>query len=51
MYSKDPEYATLASRIVGSNHHKMIDSSFSNVIEQLFKNDIIQEFTGSHVLV
>ena len=44
MYSKDPEYATLASRIVVSNHHKMIDSSFSNVIEQLFKNDIIQEY-------
>ena len=37
MYSKDPEYATLASRIVVSNHHKMIDSAFSNVIEQLLR--------------
>ena len=44
MYSKDPEYSTLAGRIVVSNHHKMIDHSFSNVIEQLFKNDIIQEY-------
>ena len=38
MYSKDPEYSTLAGRIVVSNHHKMIDHSFSNVIEQVIEN-------------
>ena len=50
MYSKDPEYATLASRIVVSNHHKMIEHSFSYVIEQLFKNDIIQEYLYNLVI-
>tara|TARA_Y100001936_G_scaffold253588_1_gene319198 strand:+ start:972 stop:3623 length:2652 start_codon:yes stop_codon:yes gene_type:complete len=44
MYSKDPEYATLASRIVVSNHHKRTNESFSSVIEELYENNIIQEY-------
>ena len=42
MYSKNPEYATLASRIVVSNHHKRTNESFSSVIEELYENNIIQ---------
>ena len=44
MYSKNPEYATLASRIVVSNHHKRTNESFSSVIEELYENNIIQEY-------
>ena len=44
MYSKNPEYATLASRIVVSNHHKRTNGSFSSVIEELYENNIIQEY-------
>ena len=44
MYSKNPDYGVLASRIVISNHHKRTDSSFKNIIQELFKNDIIQEY-------
>ena len=44
LYSKNPEYATLASRIVISNHHKRTNDSFSSVIEDLYENDIVQEY-------
>ena len=44
MYSKDPEYGKLASRIVISNHHKRTPSLYSDVIEVLYKNDVIQEY-------
>ena len=44
LYSKNPEYATLASRIVISNHHKRTNESFSSVIEDLYENDIVQEY-------
>ena len=44
MYSKNPEYGTLAGRIVVSNHHKRTNAKFSQVIEELYKNDILQEY-------
>ena len=44
MYSKDPEYGILASRIVISNHHKETSPSFFEVIESLYGNDIIKEY-------
>ena len=50
MYSKNPEYGKLASRIVVSNHHKMTSSVFSDVIEHLYKNDIVQEYLYNLVL-
>jgi ribonucleoside-diphosphate reductase subunit M1 len=50
MYSKNPEYGKLASRIVVSNHHKRTSSVFSDVIEELYKNDIIQEYLYNLVL-
>jgi ribonucleoside-diphosphate reductase subunit M1 len=50
MYSKNPEYGKLASRIVVSNHHKRTSSIFSDVIEELYKNDIIQEYLYNLVL-
>ena len=44
MYSKNPEYGILASRIVVSNHHKRTLSNFSTVIEELYENNIIQKY-------
>jgi ribonucleoside-diphosphate reductase subunit M1 len=44
MYSKNPEYSTLSSRIVISNHHKRTNSKFSDSINILYKNDIIQKY-------
>ena len=44
MYSKNPDYGVLASRIVISNHHKRTDSSFKDIIQELYENDIIQEY-------
>ena len=44
MYSNNPEYATLASRIVVSNHHKRTNKLFSSVIEELYENNIIQKY-------
>ena len=44
MYSKHPEYSTLASRISISNHHKNTDDIFSNVIEKLYEKSMIQEY-------
>ena len=44
MYSTDPEYATLASRIVISNHQKSTLDKFSEVINILYTNDIIDEY-------
>ncbi len=44
MYSKNPEYASLASRIVISNHHKRTKNNFSDIIEDLFEKNIIQEY-------
>ena len=44
LYSKNPEYGKLASRIVVSNHHKRTNESFSSVIEELYENNIIQEY-------
>ena len=36
LYSRDPEYKTLAGRIVISNHHKNTLSTFSEKIEQMY---------------
>ena len=44
MYTKNPEYGKLASRVVVSNHHKMTNSKFSTVIGELYENEIIQEY-------
>ena len=54
MYSKNPEYATLAGRIVVSNHHKNTSDSFSNVVSDLYKNGIIKEYLflmSAHLLL
>ena len=44
MYSKNPDYGYLASRIVISNHHKMTDSIYSNVIQKLYEKGIVQKY-------
>jgi len=44
MYSKHPEYATLASRVCASNHHKHTSDSFVDVIQKLYDADIIQTY-------
>ena len=36
MYSKDPEFKTLASRIIISNHHKNTLNNFSDKIELMY---------------
>tara|TARA_B100000214_G_scaffold340811_1_gene287536 strand:- start:111 stop:2753 length:2643 start_codon:yes stop_codon:yes gene_type:complete len=50
MYSKNPEYAILASRIVVSNHQKSTNNTFSEVITQLYENNIIQEYLYNIVI-
>jgi len=50
MYSKNPDYATLAARIVVSNHHKNTCDTFSNVIKELYENKIIQEYLYNIVM-
>ena len=45
LYSGHLDYATLASRIIISNHHKKMDQSkFSEVIDKLYKNNIIDKY-------
>ena len=44
MYSKNPEYATLAGRIVISNHHKNTSDSFTEWIDKNNKNHLINKF-------
>lgn len=44
MYSKNPEYSILASRLVVSNHQKSTPDKFSDVINELYKNNIIKEY-------
>ena len=44
LYSKDPDYAKLASRIVVSDHHKSTKGSFSDVITKLYENKIINDY-------
>jgi ribonucleotide reductase alpha subunit len=43
--TQHPDYGTLASRIVVSNHQKNTDSSFSNVMKQLYE---FKDFHGVH---
>ena len=44
LYSKNPDYSILASRIVISNHIKSTPSKFSDVAEVLYRNNIIQSY-------
>ena len=44
LYSKNPDYAVLASRLVVSNHIKSTPSKFSEVAEILHKNSIIKGY-------
>jgi len=43
--TQHPDYGTLASRIVVSNHQKNTDSSFSNVMRNLYE---FKDFHGKH---
>tara|TARA_Y100000389_G_scaffold204562_1_gene258000 strand:- start:2191 stop:4512 length:2322 start_codon:yes stop_codon:yes gene_type:complete len=43
MITMHPDYGVLASRIVVSNLHKGTSDDFSNVMEKLYKNDLISE--------
>ncbi len=44
MYSTHPEFSTLASRIVISNHQKETEPLFSEVIQKLYEKNIIQDY-------
>ena len=44
MYSKDPQYGLLSSRILISNHQKETNNLFSDVIIKLYRNNIIQKY-------
>ena len=44
LYSKHLDYSTLSSRIIISNHHKKTKGVFSDVIEELYNNDIIHKY-------
>ena len=44
MYSKNPDYAKLASRIVVSNHHKETKDDYFEVIENLYGHKVVQEY-------
>ena len=44
LYSKNPDYSILASRIVISNNIKSTPSKFSEVAEILYRNNIIQRY-------
>ena len=44
LYSKNPDYSVLASRIVISNHIKSTPSLFSEVVERLYSRNIVKEY-------
>jgi len=44
LYSKHLDYSTLSSRIIISNHHKKTKGVFSDIIEELYKNDIVHKY-------
>lgn len=44
LYSKNPDYAVLASRIVISNHIKSTSCKFSEVVEKLHSENILQDY-------
>ena len=44
LYSQNPDYAVLASRIVISNHIKSTYSKFSEVVEKLHSRNILQDY-------
>ena len=51
MYSKHPDYAKLASRIVVSNHHKNTIDRFSEKIENMFQTENPMVNRGFYELV
>ena len=57
MYSKDPEFKTLASRIIISNHHKNTLNNFSDKIELMYhyknngvKKPLIADYLYEYVM-
>lgn len=50
LYSKHPDYAELASRIVISNHQKMTNNNFSDVIKELYDYGVIHKYLYDLVL-
>ena len=44
LYSKNPDYSVLASRIVISNHIKSTNNKFSEVVEALHSKGILQDY-------
>jgi len=50
LYSKHPDYAELASRIVISNHQKMTNNNFSDVIKELYEYGVIHKYLYDLVL-
>ena len=50
LYSKHPDYAQLASRIVISNHQKMTNNNFSDVIKELYEYGVIHKYLYDLVL-
>tara|TARA_B100000282_G_scaffold279651_1_gene240179 strand:- start:304 stop:2868 length:2565 start_codon:yes stop_codon:yes gene_type:complete len=45
LYSEHLDYAELASRIIISNHHKKIGQyTFSDVVEKLYNNNVIEKY-------
>ena len=45
LYSEHLDYAELASRIIISNHHKKIgQDTFSDVVEKLYNNNVIEKY-------
>jgi ribonucleoside-diphosphate reductase subunit M1 len=44
LYSKNPDYAVLASRIVISNHIKSTSNKFSDVVEKLYSKGILEDY-------
>ena len=51
MYSKHPDFGELASRIIISNHQKETSDNFSDVIDELYQNNIIQKYLYEFVMI
>ena len=50
MYSINPDYSKLASRIAVSNHQKSTKTLFSDVIRELYDNNIIKDYLYNLVI-
>ena len=44
-----PDYGILASRILISNHHKMVDENYLNVVDKLYNNTDVHNIR-SHII-